>query len=523
MNKRIKSNDERAINTNIIMSIVLVAVLSFVSIGYALYNQRLNVNGVATINPQGTIAITNVELISSVNVPDGVNPTFTDNSIDFDLQFAKDAGSSQNTYQAVYSVTITNNTFYDFDFNIINYQPTIYNSNNQPIDPSYLTINFNGISLGDQIPAGQATTFNVEFVFTPPVDDTYTVDGTMHTDLEEEPHGSLLGAIPDNVTLDLRESLNNDIDSFTLTVINTYQSSRTFTINSSDSSHFRITNASGNDYGSVTIAGGDTQTYTVYMKRVNNAVFASDSFTNGIYLTYNENPYVDCGSLTILVDEDELEDTTPPIISNVTATINNATSNDTSNNAVGSVTVTWTGVDAESGVKKYYVIATSGGVSNTYETTNNIQSLTITGLTDGTYVFKVYGENNHGYKASTTDINNASTSSGNCSASTSSNYDWHYTVTQTGQYMQALTNTAVNRGYDYTTTLRANANTNQYNYTLPNTITVTMGGTTITTGTTEGHYNYSNSSGALTVYGVTGDIAITANATRSNANICGNN
>ena len=515
MKSKIKNNDRRTINVSIVMSILLVVVLSFVSIGYAIYSQRLNLNGSITVRPQGTIAITNVELTSSINVPGDVNPTFTDNSIDFDLRFEKENGSTQNNYQAVYSITISNNTFYDFDFNIVNYQPNIYNSNNQVIDPSYLNVHFNGISIGDKLPAGEDTTFDVIFDFNPPVDDTYTIDGIMETDLDEQPHGNLLGSIPDNLTLDLRESLGNDIDSFTLTVINSYQSARTFTINSADSSHFRITNASGNDYGSVTIAGGSTETYTVYMKRVNNAVFASDEFSNSIYLSYNENAHVDCGSLTILVDEDEIEDTTPPIISNVNVTINNATSETTTDNSVGSVTVTWDGQDAESGVKKYYIIATSNNVSNTYETTNNTQSITITGLTDGNYVFKVYGENNHGYKASNSDINNASTSSGYCSASVSSNYDWHYTVTQTGQYMQALTVTAVNRGYNYSVTLRTNANTNTYTYTLPNTITVTMGGTTLSTGNTEGHYTYSNTSGAVVVYGVTGDIAITANATRS--------
>lgn len=515
-----KSNDKRAININIVMSILLVVVLSFISVGYAIYNQRLDVNGTAKVQPQGTIAITNVELVSSINVPEGVNPTFTDNSIDFDLTFQKQAGSTQNNYQAVYSVTITNETFYDFDFNI-NFEPTVYNSNNQPVDPQYLSVTYNGISLGDQIPAGDEVTFDVVFNFNPPNDDTYTLSGDLETDLTEEPHGSLLGSIPSNLILDLRESLGNDIDSFTLTVINSYQSARTFTINSADSSHFRITNSSGNDYGSVTIAGGDTQTYTVYVKRVNNAVFASDTFTNGIYLSYPENSYVDCGSLTILVDEDEIEDTTPPVISNVTVTQNNATSDNTSNNSVGSVTVTWNGDDPESGVKKYYVVATVNNNSTTYETTNNTQSITIDNLVDGTYVFKVYGENNHGYKASDTDINNATTSQGYCSASTSSNLDWHYTVTQSGNYMQALTVTAVNRGYNYQVTLRANANTNQYNYTLPNTITVRMNGTTLSTGTSSGQYTYSNSSGAVVVYGVTGDIAITANATRSNAGGCG--
>ena len=514
MSKKANINDKRAINTNIVMSILLVAVLSFISVGYAIYNQRLNINGVATIKTQGTIAITNVELVSSVNTPDDINPTFTDNSIDFDLVFAKQPDSTSNDYRATYSVTITNNTFYDFDFNIFNFQPTIYNSNNEPVDPSLLNVSFNGISLAQEIPAGEEITFEVIFNFTPTTDDTYTIDGNMNTDLEEEPHGSLLGSIPNNLTLDLRESLGNDIDSFTLTVINSYQSSRTFTIKSSDSSHFRITDASGNDYGSKTIAGGETQTYTVYVKRVNNAVFASDSFNDEIYLSYTENSHVSCGNLTILVDEDEIEDTTPPIISNVSASINNATSNETSNNSVGSVTVTWDGVDAESGVKKYYVIATSNNTSNTYETTNNTTSLTIDGLSDGNYVFKVYGENNHGYKAS-------DSSSGYCSVSTSNNLDWHYTVTQTGQYMQSLTNTAVNRGYDYTVTLRTNANTNQYTYTLPSTITVTMGGNTLSTGNTAGHYTYSNSSGVLTVYGVTGNIAITANASRSSNGGCG--
>ena len=144
-----KSNDKIAINVNIVMSILLVVVLSFISVGYAIYNQKLDTNIAANVKTQGTIAITNVELISSINVPDGVNPTFTDNSIDFDLSFQKDPDSTQTTYQAVYKVTITNNTFYDFDFNLINYQPTIYDSNNQAVDPSYLTVTYPDINPGD--------------------------------------------------------------------------------------------------------------------------------------------------------------------------------------------------------------------------------------------------------------------------------------------------------------------------------------------------------------------------------------
>ncbi len=507
-----KKNDKTVININVVMSILLVVVLSFISVGYALYNQNLDVNGTVGLTAQGKIAITNVVLKSSINVPSGVNPTWTDNSVNFDLTFEKQPGSTDPNYQAVYTITISNNTFYDFDFNLVGYNPTIYDSNGTPVDPSFLTVSFSGISYGDKILAGDTVTFDVTLDFNPNVDDTYTIDGELNTDLHEEPHGSLLGSIPANSTGDLRESLNHDIVGLTLTVVNSYQSSRSFTINITDTAHFRITDQNGNNLGSLSINGGETNTYNFYIKRVDNAVFASDSFDNGIYISYVDNSYVDCGNVTLLVDEQQIDDTTPPVISNVSVSINNATSNNTSDNTVGSVTVTWDGEDSESGVKKYYVVDNNG---NTYQTTDSTRTLTITGLADGTYSFKVYGENNHGYKASNQDISSATTASGYCSSSTSGSYDWHYTVTLSGQYMKALTNTAVNRGYDYSTTLNAQDNSGTYSYSLPNTITVSMGGSSISSGNGAGQYTYSNSSGAFTVRSVTGDIAITCNANRT--------
>ena len=105
-----KKGDKVIINTNIVMSILLVVVLSFVSVGYAYYSQRLTINGSVTIKPQGKIAITNVVFTSGTNVKDDINPTFTDNSIDFDLAFEKDEGSQTNTYQAIYNVTSDGDT-----------------------------------------------------------------------------------------------------------------------------------------------------------------------------------------------------------------------------------------------------------------------------------------------------------------------------------------------------------------------------------------------------------------------------
>ncbi|MEE3342824.1 MAG: fibronectin type III domain-containing protein [Bacilli bacterium] len=510
-----KENDKKTITINIAVSILLVVVLSFISVGYALYGQILNIGGRTTFNPQGKIAIKNVELLSSKNVKDGSIPAFTDDSVDFNLTFEKPEGSTENDYQAVYRISIENGTFYNYEFNLANFQPVITNSSGINVDPSYLTFELNGINIGDNIPASETVTFTLTMNFNPIEDDTYSVDGNLETDdvLEEQPHGSLLGSIPDNATGDLRESLGNDSAEFTVTVINSYQSARTFNLNIGDTAHFKLTNSSGNPLQSFTIEGGTTNTYTFYVRRVDNAVYTSSSLTTNITLSYNDVSNINCGGVTLLVDEQELEDTTPPLISNVTVTQNNATSDNTSNNNVGSVTVSWTGSDPESGVKKYYIVVDNG---TAYEqNVSSGTSYTVTGLADGSHTFKVYGENNDGYKASDDDIANGNT---DYCASTSSSFIWHYTVSlsTSSQYMQALTDTKVNRGYNYTTTLKANANTNNYTYTLPNTITVSMGGSNISTGTTTGRYQYTNSSGALTVYGVTGNISITARATRSN-------
>ena len=517
--KRLKEQkrDKKTINLNIAMSILLVVVLSFISIGYALYNQILNSNGNVTFNPQGTVRITNVELLSSINVKDGSIPTFTDDSINFNLTFEKAEETQNEPYQAIYEITIKNDTFYDFTFNIENFQPIIKNSSGITVNQEFLTTTLDGINMGDSIPAGEEVKFTVKFDFAPDTDDTYTVDGEMNTDLKEEPHGSLLGNIPGNTQGDLRESEGNDLAEFTVTVINTYQSPREFSINITDTNHFEIVNSQGQPLGNYTIQGGETNTYNFYVKRKDNAIFASSSFTAGIYLSHTDESNVNCGTVTLLVDEEEVDDTTPPLVSNVQATINNATSDNTSDNNVGSVTVTWDGEDAESGVKKYYVIVTSAAGTNTYETENSNPSLTITGLADGNYQFKVYGENNHGYKPTDAQITNPSSSNGTVAESISYSFKWHYTVSlsSNSQYVKALSNTKVNRGYNYTTTLSANDEDNSYTYSLPTSITVNMDGTNISTGTSAGHYNYTRSSGNLTIYGVTGDTALTVRGTRT--------
>lgn len=526
-NKVKKQGDKKAIKINIGVSILLVVVLSFVSIGYGLYGQRLDISGTTKVKTQGKIAITNVTLTSSVNVRDDSIPTYTDESVDFNLTFEKAAGSTEPNYQAVYSITIENDTFYNHEFNFGTFQPIITNSSGIEVDPNYLTYTLDGIQIGDMIPAGESVTFTLTLDFNPEEDDTYSVDGNLEPELVEEPHGSLLGSITSNQTGDLRESLNNNIAEFTIEVINSYQSQRTFSLNISDTSHFKLVDSNGNDLSSFTIEGGTTNTYTFYVKRVDNAIFTNSSMTTNISLSYSEASNVNCGNITLLVDESELEDTTPPVISNVLASIANATrdvTSETDTSSVGQIAVTWNGVDAESGVKKYYVnlYSVSGNTEtyvDTYSTVGDETSLTISDLADGSYVVKVYGENNDGYKPNDSEISSATTSSGVCSKSNSGTYNWHHTVslTSNSQYINALTNTKVNRGWNYTTTLTKYSNTNNYTYTLPSTITVTMNGSTLSTGTSAGRYQYNSNTGVVTVYGVTGNVTIRAVATRSSS------
>ena len=525
-----KENDKKTIKINIAMSILLVVVLSFISVGYALYGQVLNISGRTTLKPQGKLAIKNVELLSSKNVKDGSIPAFTDDSVDFNLTFEKPEGSTEEGYQAVYSISIENGTFYDYEFNLANFQPVITNSSGINVDPSYLTFELDGINIGDTIPALETVTFTLTMNFNPEEDDTYSVDGNLDTDdvLEEQPHGSLLGSIPDNATGDLRESLDNNITSVTITVINTYQSPRTFTLSIGDTDRFVLVDSSGNALGSLTIEGGKTETYTIYIIRKSGATFASDSLVTNISLSYSDVTNQNCGSITILVDKEEIKDTTPPIITDISATIQDATSDDTTNTKVGSVRVTWQGRDPESGVKKYYIMVypMNNGTPDTPTTyeqdVSEGTSYTVTGLADGSYMFKVYGENIQGYKPETQDV--SSCSSDYCKKTSEDSYTWHFTVSlsDNSSNIKSISPTAVNRGKNLTATIEPSDSTGGCygtTYTLTNTATVTMGGSSIssTESGEAGHYRYnvSNNSGTLNVYAVTGDIIVTASATAS--------
>ena len=62
---------------------------------------------------------------------------------------------THSDYRAVFEVTIDNDTYYDYGFNLANFRPVIQNSQGIPVEEG-LTVYLaeDGPQLGDTIPAG---------------------------------------------------------------------------------------------------------------------------------------------------------------------------------------------------------------------------------------------------------------------------------------------------------------------------------------------------------------------------------
>ena len=112
-------------------------------------------------------------------------------------------------------------------------------------------------------------------------------------------------------------------------------------------------------------------------------------------------------------------------------------------------------------------------------------------LADGNYYFKVRAVDIFGLTAEAT--------------TTSKEYRWNLSVVINITNGGPNGTTAIMYGDSYSTTITANNN-----YSRPDAVTVTMGGTTLTAGT---DYSYTQNSGAFSISRVTGDISITGSAT----------
>ena len=83
----------------LIITVVTFLAFAFMSVGFATYRIKLDISGVATFSKNGKIAITNVTLVSSNNINNPTDPTFTDDTIDFNLDFRVNNNNQLNVKQ----------------------------------------------------------------------------------------------------------------------------------------------------------------------------------------------------------------------------------------------------------------------------------------------------------------------------------------------------------------------------------------------------------------------------------------
>ena len=485
-----KSNKYR-----LIISLITLFIFLFTTIGFATYNKNLTASGSVYFKKNGVVAITNVTLSDESNLQNPANPTFTSDSITFNLTFNVESASNlDDDYYAEYDITMSNASFFDYAFASSVFTPSVETNNNQNMNISY---DLSGITLGEIIPPLSTKTFKLKISMFPVTPGNYSITGETGVETEtepEEPQGSLLASIPSNSSVNVRGSTVRD--KVVLTVINSYDTAKNFTL-AINNSNFKLVDSSGNNLGNMTVLANTTQTYDVYIERKSGVKFATNQVV--VNLTFNDGTSnTHLGAVKVLVDQDQtLLDDKPPLISNVQATF--VASN-------GKVNLSWNGTDV-SGIDHFVIQAVNTDTNNvtSFTTSNSNTSYQATGLTNGSYYFRVYGIDTKQISGSSyANDTDCKTTEGYCSRSTEATYTWVFEVKYTLQNVSegsGVSHEAI-INEQYTGKIQANSG-----YSLPNSITVKVNGTQINNG-----YSYSNSNGNITINAnqVTGPIEISA-------------
>ena len=440
----------------------------------------------------GVVAITSVTLSDYSNLQNPVTPTFTDDSVSFDLNFNVQSNSNlDDDYYAEYDVTITNDTLEDYVFASSVFTPSVATSTNTDMDVEYI---IDGIEAGDIIPSEDSATFKIRIVMYPKATGNYNVTGGTDIVVEEDgtQTGNLTASIPRNSQIDLRGSTVRD--KVTVTVVNDYDESKTFTFTISNS-NFKLVDSNGTAIGNFTISASTTDTYDIYIERKSGVTFATtQQSVNMVFSTGSGNASL--GNVKILVDQDTtLLDDEAPIISGVSVSVSNTN---------GNATISWSATDVSS--IDYFLIDaydTSDQLAYSYQTSNDNTSYTATGIAEGTYYFKVYGVDTKGNNGKLQATTCSTSASGYCSRSSDTLCKWVFSVTYSlgNNVTKRSGNDTVNRG----NTLSASFSASGLGASL-NTPTITMGGNQLSSS------SYTWSSGNLSVPNVTGDLVINVTA-----------
>ena len=485
---------------NLIIIICFILALASMTIGFASYNKVLNIAGTAIVKPDGTFYIDSVTLTSGQHAT--ANPVITNGSnVDFNLSFTTVSDQSA-TYGAVFTIVIKNDSSYDYTYNVPSYTPTA--SNEIKDYSSYIAYEVSGITSGEKINARSQKTFTVTFTFTNPKieTDTYIIDGDFAPTFDETTVERILASTDNTATGDLTG--NNTLAQFSVEVISTFDTQKTFTIYA-EGNKFVTRNLDNTGSPQYTISAHNPgQTYNFYIAKAQNAEYSVSTQRVKLYIQTQDGDIINLDRVTVLVDVNSTGtvDNDPPIISNVTVTQLTTS---------GSARLNWSGSDS-SNVSDYVIIPYKNGVAQqAIHTNSDTENYTFTNIeVDTPYEFVVYGVDTHGNYPNSNTISGATTASGYASKSASVSYKWVYNVTfiqNTGVTYSNNASTA-NWGQSYTCTIRS-SNTRNYNHPTRGEISITMNNQPYT------NFGFNSNTGVVTINPVTGDIQISATATQA--------
>ena len=471
-----------------IISFITIFLIVFMSVGFALYKQDLGLNTNITFKKNGKVEIINVSVIESENsnIQSYTTPSINDLNIDFKVV------TNQSPAVISYLATIANNSFYDYSY-------TGFNLN---LDSNYSVVVINQetgleINPGEVLKAGETINLKVKITITDDTKNEFDINNDVSFSNDKT------GSITTSITPKTGSLKDNNIACFTLSVINTYTYKRNFTLSSSNE-NVLLVDSSGNSINQFTIDENKTSDYEVCMKSKEGSVFLSDTTTTIVSLQTSGVSLINVGEVELSVDIDPIAtDKEIPTVGNIKIAIPE------SDVVEGSAVISWDRIDTGgSSITNYFITLYNAdtNTSTNYETDSALTSYTLTNLTEGNYYAFVYGVDEAGNIGSSY-CSSASVENGYCAKSNTTNLKWKYTVnfnltklTHDGS-SDTSTTTLVNQSYSTTLAVNSSSTWDM----LPSSVTITMGGNTLTSGT---DYTYSN--GTITINKVTGDITITA-------------
>ena len=301
-------------------NIIILFFLTLISmtVGFAVYNQQLNMGGNISLVPGGVIAITNVTLVSKSDTAEASPEIINNNtSVDFNLFFTtKDSTSA--TYEAVFDITISNESFDDFVFSMPDYKlevgvvtdgVTTYNEEYS----AYAGYKISNIDVGDKIPAKTEKTFRITFTFSNPQEQTgitYEINGDFVPNVSKDSEATLSASVSDSAVADLTGT--NASALCTIKVLNSFTTEKQFTITTRNTNKFAVQNPDTTYTAAAN--NGEGETFNFYLERVEGAEYPYTSTWVDIAIESQGVTYP-AGNITVLVDKNiDIKDTTAPTI-----------------------------------------------------------------------------------------------------------------------------------------------------------------------------------------------------------------